>query len=92
MLFRSPPSLGTGGFPVISGINTAGEIVGSAGVGFIRNTAGAVLPLQGPGETSTRINGVNDWGVITGTYLSKTGVKHAFIWKCGSDGTACTSF
>ena len=91
IVFR-PPSLGTGGFPVISGINTAGEIVGSAGVGFIRNTAGAVLPLQGPGETSTRINGVNDWGVITGTYLSKTGVKHAFIWKCGSDGTACTSF
>jgi probable HAF family extracellular repeat protein len=75
-----------------SAIDDAGEIVGSASgpkgsaqMGFMSNVAGKqVTFLTVPGSYATLPAGINDSGVIAGTYLEPAPASHGFVYRGGS--------
>ena len=71
-------------------INESGEIVGFASLtgrggrdsGFLRDSAGNFTFLDYPGADSTFLEGVNNSGVVAGSY-DIGGVSHSFTWAAG---------
>lgn len=76
-----------GVFP--SAVNNLGQVTGyyldqrSRAHGFFRDSDGTLTyPLDPPGSTSTLINGINDKGIIVGSYADSVGTgNHAFVLK-----------
>ena len=69
-------------FVIAQGINTAGQVVGSAGLpgvqqAFLRAPGGAISMFQVAGSP-TRARGINDTGLITG-FVSAGAATHAFL-------------
>ena len=75
-----PP--GNVSFP--SGINDAGQIVGTlGGHGFLRD-AGTFIMIDVPGAISTAANGINNRGQIVGAFQDASGVSHGFLQDGGT--------
>lgn len=70
-----PPSL----FTIAQGINTAGQVVGSAGPqSFLFQPSGAISFFQLGGQP-TRARAINDSGLIAGWYVDAAGVMQGFV-------------
>ena len=75
-------------------INESGVIVGFASLtgrggndsGFLRDPSGNFTFLDYPGADSTFLEGINDSGVVAGSY-DIGGVSHSFIWSAGAGFT-----
>jgi uncharacterized membrane protein len=66
-----------------TGINNAGDIVGSVGMdGFIKLAGGGVHRITVIGAQETIALGVNDNDTVVGAYIDG-GAIHGFIWKIG---------
>ncbi|HET9280332.1 MAG TPA: hypothetical protein VFR24_00020 [Candidatus Angelobacter sp.] len=63
-------------------INNFGTIVGSAGVFGFRLSRGHFTTIRFPGSTHTVAAGINDFGVIVGTYINNG--DHGFMLKNGT--------
>jgi len=76
-----------------SGINGAGQIVGSfvdtssLYHGFLRDAGGTFTTIDIPGATSTAASGINDIGQIVGSFVD-TGVSHGFLRDAGGTYSA----
>jgi probable HAF family extracellular repeat protein len=73
---------------LVNGINNARDIVGNStsggSGGFLLDVNGSVTTIELPGASFTTTNGINDQGVIVGTY---SGGDCASIYYCGYIGT-----
>ena len=71
-------------------INDAGTVVGfysatggnGALSGFVRDASGAYTTVDHPGADSTFFEGINNQGVVAGSY-DVSGVSHNFFWTAG---------
>lgn len=75
-------------------INESGVVAGFVSLtgrggndtGFLRDSSGAYTFLDYPGADSTFIEGINNSGVVAGSY-DISGVSHSFIWSAGAGFT-----
>jgi probable HAF family extracellular repeat protein len=84
-----PISFQAAGAPTAAaGINDAGTVVGGVGVcaptelchGFVRSPDGSITELDDPlGPDQTSLRGINDSGVIVGSYTDASGATHGFV-------------
>jgi probable HAF family extracellular repeat protein len=65
------------------GINNFGTIVGMAGVNGFRLSGGKFTTIRFPGSTRTVAHGINDSGIIVGTYGDAKNFNHGFMLKNG---------
>jgi uncharacterized membrane protein len=71
------------------GINNLGQIVGiwnpqdptQPQQGFLRNADGSFQPINFPGSSGSAALGINDQGVLVGSYSDLAGASHGFIAK-----------
>jgi hypothetical protein len=75
------------GYTIPTGVNNSGQIVGIAGLfhGFLDN-AGVFTLLDVPGAAYTRVNGINDYGTIVGSYaivINTNTQSHGFVYNGG---------
>lgn len=69
------------------GINNFGVIVGAAGAFGFRLSSGHFTTIRFPGSTRTVASGINDSGVIVGTYGDSRNFSHGFMLKNGQYST-----
>jgi hypothetical protein len=63
-----------------SGINDAGQIVGTAnGHGYLLDSDGTFIQIDVPGAIATNASGINDAGQIVGTFFDARSVQHGFL-------------
>lgn len=65
------------------GINDFGTIVGMAGVNGFRLSGGKFTTIRFPGSTRTVAHGINNSGIIVGTYGDAKNFSHGFMLKNG---------
>jgi uncharacterized membrane protein/pimeloyl-ACP methyl ester carboxylesterase len=82
-----PPPPGGGPF-YFNGINNAGQIVGNTNSSAFLLSSGSYSFLNF--GTSSIANGVNDAGLITGSFRDNNNVKHAFVLSGGPGGKLIT--
>lgn len=76
-------------FTGILGINNLGDIVGVRdglnlhAHGFLKRAGGRFVTIDFPGATDTNASGINDDGVIVGTYFDHAGFQHGFMLRAG---------
>jgi uncharacterized membrane protein len=83
LVFYYPGAFTTTG----DGINNLGQIVGiwnpqdptQPQQGFLRNADGSFQAINFPGSSGSAALGINDLGVMVGSYSDSTGVSHGFI-------------
>jgi probable HAF family extracellular repeat protein len=64
---------------VAKGINDSGEIVGFGGSQGFLDIGGVFSPINYPGAISTAANGINNGGLIVGSYEDASGIYHGFL-------------
>src|SRR5262245_43444779 len=78
----------TSTFTLPSGINDAGQIVGSFTVGTIFHgflyAGDSFTQIDVPGEFATEAHGINNLGQIVGNATSGPSVDHGFLYTGGS--------
>ena len=76
------------GYTSISGVDPAGEIVGTseyaAGTSGFTDNNGVIATISVPGSTYTSIAGVTAAGELFGTYTDSSGDQHGFIDNNGA--------
>ena len=65
------------------GINNLGAIVGAAGLNGFLLSSGHFTTIHFPGSTQTEAFGINDFGVIVGTYFDARNFTHGFKLQSG---------
>lgn len=76
--------------PIVSGLNDAGQTVGSyldaSGVqhGYLTNKDGGFTTVDFPSAPSSELFGINNHGDVVGSYLDNAGALHGFLFQHGT--------
>ena len=83
VLTTLPIAPGATGFPRVSGVNNAGQIVGSDSLhGAFVFSSGVFTSIRFPGAISTGVQAINDSGEIVGSYTDAQNI-HGFSYRDG---------